>query len=368
MTNLHFRTHLLMDSRNSDNTIFGGHHFDKRKRKSSVTRRGNAKNKVPDVTLEANNPMLQTSSETYNRFPYKTQIARGLYPTVTTFDKQLSSLGAKKVADSELAEQVTQDCFIVPIHCAQRFMPNQVFHLSSKTLSMMQLENPSVSIVLDFLETLRPLSPPIPTMVQGPHPLNVQLDALKETLKKVNQVGSALEGMMLMNIEKNATYPLILYMVINTTITDPNKFLMQYNSIMVENFSPEKIQHVAVYEEVATIARPPIDILPKKPNNSKTGYIITVFKVFPGDDKEKLEQSWLTWTGARMTYKYLPKMLGLKRITFHKKLWPNGGITYVLLCECSSLMDYVTEGCGFVEQLRARCCGYTGLYRIIDHF
>lgn len=69
-----------------------------------------------------------------------------------------------------------------------------------------------------------------------------------------------------------------------------------------------------------------------------------------------------------MIYKHLPQNLGLRRITFHKKLWPDGGITYILMCECINLLDHVTVACGFVEQLRARCCGYTALYKSAEKF
>jgi hypothetical protein len=48
---------------------------------------------------------------------------------------------------------------------------------------------------------------------------------------------------------------------------------------------------------VATIARPPIDNPAKKGKASTTGYIISIFRVFDGDDREKLERNWLYWTG-----------------------------------------------------------------------
>ncbi|GFY51111.1 uncharacterized protein TNIN_253151 [Trichonephila inaurata madagascariensis] len=122
------------------------------------------------------------------------------------------------------------------------------------------------------------------------------------------------------------------------------------------------------YEEVASIVKPSLDCLSQEPVTCHTGYIISAFRVFPGEDREKLEKNWLTWTGARQVYNSLPKHLGLKRLTFHKKLFPDGGITYVLMCECSTLVEHVTEALVFVDHLRARCCGYTALYRPVDVF
>lgn len=49
--------------------------------------------------------------------------------------------------------------------------------------------------------------------------------------------------------------------------------------------------------QVATIARPPLETPGKKGKASTTGYIISIFRVFDGDDREKLERNWLYWTG-----------------------------------------------------------------------
>jgi len=67
-------------------------------------------------------------------------------------------------------------------------------------------------------------------------------------------------------------------------------------------FCPTKIgyacQHsVDLYDEVATIARPPVEPLSKRPLTDLTGYIICLYRVFKGDDGEKFERNWLYWTG-----------------------------------------------------------------------
>lgn len=83
-------------------------------------------------------------------------------------------------------------------------------------------------------------------------------------------------------------------------------------------------------------------------------------------------------TGARILYKYLPMCVGLRRLIFLKrcpdmyrddleksKLKPTifTGFTYVLLCECFNLKDaYIASVCTTIDQLRARCCGYSALY------
>lgn len=65
-----------------------------------------------------------------------------------------------------------------------------------------------------------------------------------------------------------------------------------------------------LYSEVAAICRPPLSLIVnevgsfKKSQTPSTGYIISVFKVFEGDDGERFEKNWLYWTGARMLYRY----------------------------------------------------------------
>lgn len=64
-----------------------------------------------------------------------------------------------------------------------------------------------------------------------------------------------------------------------------------------------------LYSEVASICRPPLALTGsemgsfKKSQTPSTGYIISVFKVFEGDDGERFEKNWLYWTGARMLYR-----------------------------------------------------------------
>lgn len=64
-----------------------------------------------------------------------------------------------------------------------------------------------------------------------------------------------------------------------------------------------------LYSEVAAICRPPLTIMRndkgsfKQTQTPSTGYLISVFKVFEGDDGERFEKNWLYWTGARMIYR-----------------------------------------------------------------
>ena len=76
---------------------------------------------------------------------------------------------------------------------------------------------------------------------------------------------------------------------------------------------------VDLFEEMATIARPPLAVPSspgeggggggsssgsKRPLTDETGYIVCLYKVFRGDDGEKFERNWLFWTGelVRVTH------------------------------------------------------------------
>ncbi|CAG2059753.1 unnamed protein product [Timema podura] len=167
-------------------------------------------------------------------------------------------------------------------------------------------------------------------------------------------------------------FPFISYYVINKSQTDPADFFRNLRDASLRKFDPRSLRYTAahtldLFNEVATIARPPLDPRSKRPHSPTTGYIISVYKVFEGDDGEKFEKNWLYWTGARMLYRYLPKSVGLRRITLHKSI-SNGDKMYLLLCECSNFMENLSAAAMLLPALRARLCGYTGLYRTCATF
>lgn len=92
------------------------------------------------------------------------------------------------------------------------------------------------------------------------------------------------------------------------------------------------------------------------------------FQVFEGDDGERFEKNWLYWTGARMIYRHLPHNVGMRKIALHKSVASQGDKMYLLVCECANLMDNLSGAAMLITALRARLCGYTGLYRPIQTF
>ena len=69
-----------------------------------------------------------------------------------------------------------------------------------------------------------------------------------------------------------------------------------------------------------------------------------------------------------MLYKNFPRAVGLRRITLHKSLNLKNEVVYFLLVECSNFMDHIGEAANLLPVLRARICGYTGIFRCVDSF
>ncbi|CAG9787634.1 unnamed protein product [Diatraea saccharalis] len=281
-----------------------------------------------------------------------------------------------------------RDCFVIPAHALDRFLPDGVplpvppptpdkggmTKIVQSSLSILEVADPKLCILAHLMSPLEPIEP----ILESPlaKPLIKQKMAAGELLNDVAQANTAVGGMLLANMEKNAEFPFISYYVINTTQTDPLLFYNNMRSASLNKFDPKAMRYSAahtldLYSEVAMICRPPFNDLaggPKKSHTPTTGFIISVYKVFEGDDGERFERNWLYWTGARMLYRHLPHSVGMRKIALHKSVASHGDKMYLLVCECANLLDDLSGAAMLVTALRARLCGYTGLYRPIQTF
>ncbi|XP_052755269.1 uncharacterized protein LOC113509749 isoform X1 [Galleria mellonella] len=300
---------------------------------------------------------------------------------------------ATATADRRRTEPVSlatleRDCFVIPAHALDRFLPDGVplpvppptpeKGITTKTaqnsLSILEVADPKLCILAHLMSPLEPIEP----ILESPlaKPLMKQKTAAGELLNDVAQANTAVGGMLLANMERNAEFPFISYYVINTTQSDPLLFYNNMRSASLSKFDPKSMRYSAahtldLYSEVAMICRPPFNDLaggPKKSHTPTTGFIISVYKVFEGDDGERFERNWLYWTGARMLYRHLPHSVGMRKIALHKSVAQHGDKMYLLVCECANLLDNLSGAAMLVTALRARLCGYTGLYRPIQTF
>lgn len=241
-------------------------------------------------------------------------------------------------------------------------------------LQVMEVPDPKLCVLCHLMSQLEPIDP----ILESPliQPLFKQRVTAGELVNEVAMAKTAVTGMLLVNMERNAEFPFISYYVINTSQTNPVIFYNNLRTASLTKFDPRVTRYTAahtldLYGEVASICRPPVHEigvpLPKS-HNPNTGYIISVYKVFEGDDREIFERNWLYWTGARMIYRYLPHKAGLRKISLHKSLSPKGDKMYVLTCECANLLPDVSVCALLLPALRARLTGYTGLFRPIQAF
>ncbi|XP_070069565.1 uncharacterized protein [Drosophila takahashii] len=277
-----------------------------------------------------------------------------------------------------------RDCFIIPVHSVDRFLPAGIplpaLNAEGKAtspLSVLEVSDPKLCILVHLMSPLEAIDPVMESPLS--HPLLKQRSIAAELVTEVQQANSAVGGMLLANMEKNSEFPFISYYLINTLQTDPSSFYAGLRVSSLSKFEPKALKYTAahtldLYSEVAAICRPPL-VLPsneagsfKKSQTAATGYIISVFKVFEGDDGERFEKNWLYWTGARMLYRYLPRAAGLRRIALHKSTSQKGDKMYLLVCECADLLKDISLAAFLIPALRARLCGYTGLYRPIQAF
>ncbi|KAK4883462.1 hypothetical protein RN001_006781 [Aquatica leii] len=322
--------------------------------------------------------VIRSPSETLMKWPQT--------PTKTTPTRQVNFNRGNDNHISDVARTLSEldrDCFIIPVHSLDRFLPAGVpmpksigtnTDKNAQGLNVLQIPDPKLCILCHLMSPLEAIDPVLESPLA--QPLLRQRIAATELVTEISQTKLAATGMLLANMERNAEFPFISYYIINSIQTNPVLFYNNLRTASLKKFDPRTIRYTAahtldLYTEVATICRPPINDASTpltKINSSSTGYIISVYKVFEGDDREKFERNWLYWTGARMIYRYLPIEAGLKRIALHKSLSPKGDKMYLLVCECSNLLNDVTVCALLLPALRARLTGYTGLFRPLHTF
>ncbi|KZS18652.1 uncharacterized transmembrane protein DDB_G0289901 [Daphnia magna] len=266
--------------------------------------------------------------------------------------------------------EIARDCFIIPVHLVNRFLPLGVTlpQTGRASMSVVEVDDPQLVILLHFMTPFMAIQPifesPLarPASLQGSMASQLLIDLLRDR--------PGAHGMLLVSIEQDVDYPYINYGVANRQQTNGEEWQQTARLASLERFEPQNLRYfsdhlVDVYEEAATIARPPLQPSCRRPLSNKTGYIVCVYKVFDGDDGEKFERNWLYWTGARILYQCVPRCVGLRRITLHKSV-SAGDKLYTLMCECSSFMDHLQEAAYIAPALRARLCGYWSIYRVAD--
>jgi len=128
--------------------------------------------------------------------------------------------------------------------------------------------------------------------------------------------------------------------------------------------------NVGRYKELHTFIGRHTTLIPKRPSNPNTAYIVSAFMT--SGNLDSLDKTWSYWSGADYIVENIPPSLKLERITFHKVVVQDvcerpGCFSYVLLCELGEAMADLNRAREFIDHLKFRQCGISSLY-VIDHF
>ncbi|CAL4142389.1 unnamed protein product [Meganyctiphanes norvegica] len=272
-----------------------------------------------------------------------------------------------------------QDSLMIPVARMTHFFPAGHPIPSGPTnqgrLRMLEAPEPNIHVIFHMLGSPTPIVPSLhwPLGDTAKHMRESVIRAFKAVVSAIGQ--NSIQGMVLLNLETGGEdgpveFPIMMLWVIDGAKSDVRQIIQKVRTVSFENLDPVKTGFQCThlfdsYEEVATLAKPPIDKLCRKPTTNTTGYIIRIFKVFEGDDGERFERNWLMWSGARLLYKSISPDVALRRLTLHKSGVQNGAHMYILLCDCANFLTEICKAVKAVPMLRMSLCGETGLYRPI---
>ncbi|CAL4122536.1 unnamed protein product, partial [Meganyctiphanes norvegica] len=259
--------------------------------------------------------------------------------------------------DPVTLSNLKQDSLMIPVARMSHFFPaGHPIPTSGNTggrLRLLETPEPSIHIAIHLLGPPTPITPSIQWQLNDPH------DHMKNCVTKafkavVASVGTQfLQGMVLLNLERGGElgpveFPFLVLWVVDGAKCDYQTVIDKIRTISYEQLDPVKTgftceHYFDTYEEVATLAKPPIENLSRKPTSKTSGYIVRVFKVFEGDDGQKFERNWLMWTGARLLYKSISAEVGLRRLTLHKSNVQNGIHIYILLCDMANFLTHICQ-------------------------
>ncbi|EDS34403.1 conserved hypothetical protein [Culex quinquefasciatus] len=110
-----------------------------------------------------------------------------------------------------------KDCFIIPVHSLDRFLPAGIPLPTPETtdasqqgpLSVLEVSDPKICILAHLMSPLEPIEP----LLESPlsHPLSKQRAVASELLNEVQQGNNAVGGMLLANMERSSVFELTTF-------------------------------------------------------------------------------------------------------------------------------------------------------------
>lgn len=122
---------------------------------------------------------------------------------------------------------------------------------------------------------------------------------VNETVAELRKWFKSPSTQILVNVESKSKYPFIIFGPLGHTF-DASGFIP---SASTEPLSPELRINDGIYSICGSVSRPAPSNdgsnhhLQLDPDATPLGYVVTAFQTFPGEDSERLERNWITWTG-----------------------------------------------------------------------
>jgi hypothetical protein len=118
-----------------------------------------------------------------------------------------------------------------------------------------------------------------------------------DTVQELKKLFKSPSTCILVNVEKKSKYPFIIFgpLLSLPSDFDTRKFVPTSNC----NFLSSELRiNDGIYDVCDIITRPRIPGPSSSfASDAARGFVVSAFQTFPGEDSEKLEENWITWTG-----------------------------------------------------------------------
>lgn len=123
--------------------------------------------------------------------------------------------------------------------------------------------------------------------------LRVTTDRVTETVQELKKLFKPPSAQVLVNVEKKSKYPFIIFGPLSPDF-DTRRFVPTASCKVL---SPELRINDGIYDVCGSIFRPGSGFSEQDVSVQASGFVISAFQTFPGEDSQRLEDNWITWTG-----------------------------------------------------------------------
>lgn len=114
-----------------------------------------------------------------------------------------------------------------------------------------------------------------------------------ETVQELKKLFRPPSAQILVNVEKKSKYPFIIFGPLSPDF-DTRRFVPTSSCKVL---SPELRINDGIYDVCGSIFRPGSGFSEQDASVQAVGFVISAFQTFPGEDSQRLEENWITWTG-----------------------------------------------------------------------